>query len=112
MTNGEDVENAACILVVGRNPMSADPVQWIAIKKAKARGAKLIVIDPFRTNAAELADLWLQPKPGTDAAIALSIMQQMIAGQRHDAAFVQDCATASMRWSSASVLIPRNTPRH
>jgi anaerobic selenocysteine-containing dehydrogenase len=90
MTNGEDVENAACILVVGRNPMSADPVQWAAIKRAKARGASLIVIDPFRTNAAELADLWLQPRPGTDAAIALSMMQQMIADRRYDASFVQD----------------------
>ena len=89
MTNGEDIENAACILVVGRNPMSADPVQWIAIKKAKARGASLIVIDPFRTNAAELADLWLQPKPGTDAAIAMAMMQQMIAQNRYDAAFVE-----------------------
>ncbi|HEY0910320.1 MAG TPA: molybdopterin-dependent oxidoreductase, partial [Bradyrhizobium sp.] len=89
MPNGEDIENAACILVVGRNPMSADPVQWMAIKRAKARGASLIVIDPFRTNAAELADLWLQPKPGTDAAIAMSMMQQMIAGGHHDIDFVQ-----------------------
>jgi thiosulfate reductase/polysulfide reductase chain A len=89
MTNGEDIDNAACILVVGRNPMSADPVQWMAIKRAKARGASLIVIDPFRTNAAELADLWLQPKPGTDAAIAMSMMQQMIAAGRHDADFVR-----------------------
>ncbi|WP_249780976.1 molybdopterin-dependent oxidoreductase [Bradyrhizobium sp. dw_78] len=93
MTNGEDIDNAACILVVGRNPMAADPVQWLAIKRAKARGASLIVIDPFRTSAADIADLWLQPLPGTDAAIAMAMMRQLIAKGRHDAAFVQQWCT-------------------
>ena len=36
ITNGEDIEAAACILVVGRNPLAADPVQWMAINRAKA----------------------------------------------------------------------------
>ena len=109
MTNGEDVENAACILVVGRNPMSADPVQWIAIKKAKARGASLIVIDPFRTNAAELADLWLQPKPGTDAAIAMAMMQQMITERRYDAAFVEQWCYG---FDALAERVRRYTPEH
>jgi anaerobic selenocysteine-containing dehydrogenase len=93
MTNGEDVENARCILVVGRNPTAADPAQWLAMKRARAAGAKLVVIDPFRTSAAEIADLWMQPRPGTDAAIAMAMMRWMIAEGRHDAGFVRDWCT-------------------
>jgi thiosulfate reductase / polysulfide reductase chain A len=89
ITNGDDVEHSATILVVGRNPVAADPVQWQEIKRAKQRGAKLVVIDPFRTPAAELADLWLAPRPGTDAAIALGMIQVMIADRRYDSAFVE-----------------------
>ena len=64
ITNGEDIEAAACILVVGRNPLAADPLQWMAIKRAKARGASLVVIDPFRTSAAQIADLWVAAQLG------------------------------------------------
>ena len=90
ITNGEDIDNAECILVVGNNPAAAHPVKWQAIRRAKARGAKLIVIDPFRTSAAELADIWMRPKPGTDGAIAMAMMQWIIKSNRHDAAFVRD----------------------
>ena len=85
IAGGEDIENANCILIVGRNPMAADPVQWMAIKRAKARGAKIVVIDPYRTSAAEIADLWLRPQPGSDTAIAMSMMQQIIGAGQHDA---------------------------
>lgn len=88
ITNGDDVEHAATILCVGRNPISADPVQWAEIKRAQQRGAKLVVIDPFRTPAAERADLWLEPRPGTDAAIALAMIHVLITENRYDAAFV------------------------
>ncbi len=90
ITNGEDVENSSCILVVGHNPAAANPAKWLAIKRAKAHGAKLIVIDPFRTGAAELADLWIRPNPGTDGALAMAMMRQIIASGRHDTAFVRD----------------------
>jgi anaerobic selenocysteine-containing dehydrogenase len=87
ITNGDDVDNAATVLIVGRNPVAADPVQWQAIKRAKQRGAAIVVIDPFRTPAAEIADVWLRPKPGTDAAIALAMMQVMIAEDLYDKDF-------------------------
>jgi anaerobic selenocysteine-containing dehydrogenase len=74
--------------MVGRNPYAADPVQWQKLKAARARGAELIVIDPSRTPAAARADLWLRPRPGTDAAIALAMMQVIIAEGLHDQEFV------------------------
>ena len=86
---GEDIDATRCALIVGRNPSSADPVQWMALKKAKARGAKIVTIDPARTPAAAMADLWLQPRPGTDAAIALAMIHAIIAERRHDRDFVE-----------------------
>jgi anaerobic selenocysteine-containing dehydrogenase len=88
ITNGDDIDQAATILVVGRNPAAADPVQWQKIKRAQQRGAKLLVIDPFRTPAAERADLWLAPRPGTDAAIALAMIHVIITERRYAPAFV------------------------
>ena len=66
--------------MVGANPHAANPVQWARIKEAKARGAKIVVLDPMRSEAAKIADLWLRPHPGTDAAIALAMMHVLIAG--------------------------------
>src|SRR5262249_61392621 len=45
---GEDIAHTSCILLVGRNPQAADPIQWTAIKQAKQRGARPIVVDPKR----------------------------------------------------------------
>ncbi len=86
---GEDVERARTVLIVGANPHAANPVQWARIKEAKARGAKIVVLDPMRSEAAKLADLWLRPSPGTDAAIAMAMMQVLIAEERHDTEFIQ-----------------------
>ncbi|MDN3566860.1 molybdopterin-dependent oxidoreductase [Paeniroseomonas aquatica] len=88
ITGGEDIPNAACVLLVGRNPAAADPPQWIELKRAKARGARVVVIDPFRTQAAELADLWLRPEPGTDAAIALAMIRHLVVEGAWDRDFV------------------------
>jgi len=88
IANGEDVQHARTLLLVGANPQAANPVQWQRIKDAKARGAKMLVLDPLRTQAAAMADLWLRPRPGTDAAIAMAMMQVMVAENLYDAAFV------------------------
>ncbi|MCO6419007.1 molybdopterin-dependent oxidoreductase [Siccirubricoccus sp. KC 17139] len=85
---GEEIEAARCTLMVGRNPHAADPIQWAELKRAKARGARLVVLDPFRTPAAELADVWLQSRPGTDGAIGLALLHAMIRDRRYDAGFV------------------------
>lgn len=86
---GEDIANARTLLLVGANPGMANPIQWQRIKQAKARGTKMIVIDPLRTQAAAMADLWLRPRPGTDGAIGMAMMRVLIAEGRHDSAFVE-----------------------
>ena len=89
IANGEDVDNAQSVLVVGANPQLANPVQWQRLKNAKKRGARIVVIDPMSTATTELADLWLQPRVGTDAALALAMIQVVISENLHDRAFIE-----------------------
>lgn len=86
---GEDISSSRTVLIVGANPQAANPIQWQRIKKAKASGARLIVIDPLRTEVARIADLWIQPRPGTDAALALAIGHLLIEDGQYDHAFVK-----------------------
>ena len=88
MKNGEDIDNARCAILVGRNPYAADPKQWLALKALKKRGGQIIVIDPIQGPASEIADIWLRPKPGTDAALALSIAHILVSEDKYDKAFV------------------------
>ena len=85
---GEDIEATRCALIVGRNPTVADPVEWAALKAAKKRGARFIVIDPKRTQAAQMADIWLAPRVGTDAAIALAMIHVLVTENLYDREFV------------------------
>ena len=89
ITRGEDVDNARCALVVGRNSYEADPIEWIALKNLKKRGGQIIVIDPKKMPTVGIADLWLRPKPGTDAAIGLAMIHVMIEEGLYDKEFVE-----------------------
>jgi thiosulfate reductase/polysulfide reductase chain A len=89
ITRGEDIDNTRCALIVGRNPSIADPVEWAALKAAKKRGARIVVVDPKRTQAAQMADLWLAPRIGTDAALALAMVHVLITEGLYDKAFVE-----------------------
>lgn len=88
ITRGEDIANTRCALIVGRNPSVADPVEWAALKAAKKRGARIIVSDPKRTQAAQMADIWLAPRVGSDAALALAMTHVLITDGLYDKAFV------------------------
>ena len=61
---------------------------WPFIAEARRNGAKLVVIDPYRTRTAECADWYLPINPGTDAALALGMMHVIIGENRHDADYV------------------------
>jgi thiosulfate reductase / polysulfide reductase chain A len=92
ITRGEDIDNTRCALVVGRNSSIADPVEWTALKAAKKRGARIVVVDPKRTQAADMADIWLAPRVGSDAALALAMVHVLVTEGLYDEAFVaQHC---------------------
>jgi anaerobic selenocysteine-containing dehydrogenase len=62
-----DFHNTACVVNWGTcRSVSGELSDWPALKAAKGRGATLITVDPRRTAEAEMSDLWLQIRPGTD----------------------------------------------
>jgi thiosulfate reductase/polysulfide reductase chain A len=81
---------AKLALMWGRNLPQSHPVYWPLVKHFKAEeGLKLIVIDPRKTEAAEAADIWLQPRPGTDGALALAFLNVIIEENLYDKDFVE-----------------------
>jgi len=90
MTNSiSEIGNADCVFVIGSNTTEAHPVIALEVKRAKAKGAKLIVVDPRGTRIAELADVYLQIKPGSDIALLNAMMSVIISSGLEDKAFIQ-----------------------
>jgi len=85
-----DIENAKLILLWGKNPAETNVQQMRSIDKAMAKGAKLITIDPRRTLSADRAELLIQPRPGTDGALALGIAHILIKTDRIDHPFIEN----------------------
>ncbi|MDB5885892.1 MAG: hypothetical protein JWR74_2063 [Polaromonas sp.] len=88
------VDTAEVLLVFGCNPLVShsaggmlvsDPTR--RLKAAKARGLKLIVVDPRQTETAHHADIFLQPLPGQDHVVAAGLLRLVLEAGRHDAAF-------------------------
>jgi anaerobic selenocysteine-containing dehydrogenase len=74
-TDSREVAESDLIVVWGGNPVSTQVNLMAHISRArKQRGAKLVVVDPYRTGTAEVADLHIMPRPGTDAAVACAVM--------------------------------------
>ena len=73
-----DVGNSKCILLWGINPTDSALTRQIKIQNALKAGAKLIVIDPRTTHFAKKADIHLQPRPGSDGALALGMLRAII----------------------------------
>jgi anaerobic selenocysteine-containing dehydrogenase len=74
----EEWPHARYVLVWGWNPMSTAPHLWRKIIDARRNGAKLVVVDPFRSRTANVADEHLRPLPGTDAALGLGMMRAIL----------------------------------
>ncbi len=73
--DGREIAKSDLIVVWGGNPVSTQVNVMTHIAAArKERGAKLVVVDPYRTGTAEAADLHLMPLPGTDGALACAVM--------------------------------------
>jgi len=88
----EDLENADLILVWGGNPATdSPPINLRRLKKAKSRGARIIVIDHRRSETAKvLAAEWLGVRPGTDGALALAAINVLINEDLIDHDFIEN----------------------
>ena len=84
-----DLEHAKLIIFWGKNAAETNIQEMIAVDKAIEKGAKVVVIDPRRTQTSEKADLFIQLKPGTDGALALAVAKQLIDNQLCDTEFIE-----------------------
>ncbi len=91
MTHGKSPEvdpeewpNARYLLIWGWNPMSTAPHLWRKLLDARKAGARLVVVDPFRSRTARVADEHLRPLPGTDAALGMGMMRAIVDAGLHD----------------------------
>lgn len=108
-------QDARCILVWGANPSHSAPhahAHWL-----REAPGKIVVVDPVRTETAAAADLHLQPRPGTDAALAFSLLHCLQQDGRFDMAYIEartlgyaeiaaDIARATPAWGEAQTGVP------
>ncbi len=91
MTNSiAEIEDAACIFVIGSNTTVAHPLIASRVYRAKAKGAKLIVADPRKIHLASFANLYIRQNLGSDVALLNGVMHVIIANNWHDKAFVEE----------------------
>ena len=75
---GWDGNNTDCILIWCRQERSRGYYDWLTVKRAQERGAKVICVDPRYTCTASKADLWLPIRPGSDMALVLAFINEII----------------------------------
>ncbi|HEX6307434.1 MAG TPA: formate dehydrogenase subunit alpha [Longimicrobiales bacterium] len=84
----DDVKHAECFIVIGSNPTVNHPVAATFMKNAIERGAKLILIDPRRTELSRLATHFLQFRPDTDVALLNAMLHTIVEEDLIDRAFI------------------------
>jgi anaerobic selenocysteine-containing dehydrogenase/ferredoxin-NADP reductase len=97
-----DFGNADTIMLWGHNPANTWLAQANAIAKGRSKGAKLLVVDPRPIPLAKEADAWLPVRPGTDTALALGLIREMIQRHLFDESFLRD-------WTNAAFLVRQDT---
>jgi thiosulfate reductase/polysulfide reductase chain A len=87
-----DYEHSEFIMLFGINELatSAGQRKVALLKKAVKRGAKLVVVDPRRSETAKLASEWIAIKPGTDGAMAMAMCYVLVKEELYDKDFVEN----------------------
>jgi anaerobic selenocysteine-containing dehydrogenase len=85
----EEVVHARMVVAWGANIVSSNVHFWPFVEEARKRGARLWVVDPYRSKTAEKADRHLALLPGTDAALALGVMHVIFRDGLEDKDYLQ-----------------------
>jgi anaerobic selenocysteine-containing dehydrogenase len=86
-----DLLHSRTIVLWGKNPFVSNLHLLPLLREAKARGARLIQIDPVRHRGADLCDLVLQPRPGGDVALGLGVIRRLFEQGRVDPTAAEYC---------------------
>jgi anaerobic selenocysteine-containing dehydrogenase len=89
-TPTEDFSLAKLIVAWGANIHGNNIHLWPMVEQARRNGARLIVIDPYKTRTAALADWHIAIRPGTDAALALGMMHVILREGLEDRAYIDE----------------------
>ncbi len=113
--NFDSVEFSDVMLVIGANPASAHPVFASRMKKRLREGAKLIVIDPRRTEMVKSAhieaDFHLPLLPGTNVAVVTSLAHVIVTEKLYDEKFIRErCDWDEFQAWADFVSLPQNSP--
>jgi formate dehydrogenase alpha subunit len=97
----QDYEEAGCLMVVGADASANHPVIAIRFRRAVSRGARLIVVNPKRVELCDQADLWLQPRPGTDVALFNAMARVILDEDLANLAFVRTRTAGFEDWRAS-----------
>src|ERR1700732_377730 len=86
----ESFKHSKYIILWACNTISTNLHHWPFIAEAKSKGAKLVVIDPVKTRTAREADWHIPIRPGTDAALAMAMMNVIISEDLIDREYVEN----------------------
>ncbi|MBI3247706.1 MAG: molybdopterin-dependent oxidoreductase [Deltaproteobacteria bacterium] len=89
----EGLVESKLIVFWASNPLNTGLHVWPLVQEAKRRGAKLIVIDPYRSRTARVCDEHIFLRPGTDAALALGMMKVIEEEQLADREYISRYTT-------------------
>ncbi len=89
-TDTEHFPHARYIIAWGANVHGNNIHLWPMIEEGRRNGAKLIVIDPYKTRTARLADWHIAINPGTDVALALGMMHVILRDGLEDASYIAE----------------------
>jgi anaerobic selenocysteine-containing dehydrogenase len=92
-TAGVDPESfihSKYIVIWACNSASTNLHHWRIVKEAQAKGAKIVVIDSFASKTAKGSDWHIAPKPGTDGALAMAMMQVIIEEDLQDQDYIDN----------------------
>ena len=96
----EDMINSNNIFIWGKNPANTTIHTMQMIKKAKANGSKIIVIDPIYTDTAKISDKYIRVNPGGDCALALAIGKYIVENNLCDLNYVESYVNGFDRYRS------------
>jgi anaerobic selenocysteine-containing dehydrogenase len=89
-TDPEHFRHARYIIAWGANIHGNNVHLWPFVEEARRNGARLVVIDPYRTRTARVADWHIPIQPGTDTALALGLMRVIIEEGLYDLEYVSE----------------------
>ena len=107
----EDFETTDCLFVTGNNIIDTHPVTATYVKAGKRRGNSIIVCDPKWTPLVRYADIWLQPRLGTDVALLNGMIRQIILDGDIDKKFIEERVDGGMKaFDALRELVEKYTP--